>query len=179
MSNTIPLLKWTSNIFEKLTPQSTYCKGNSVAFAHNVYNVTFINFQFAMRSRLFTCERVCRCEFALEWTFNWHYMSMWTRHQLDCGASQKEGVGDQRYVFPRRVLRTRQGTFTLHEHLIPLLFCTGVRWFQAFVRFVYVLSFGLFQICLVSLDYAILIPHMSILHWTPVEIFKHQKSIKW
>ena len=42
---------------------------------------------------------------------------------------------------------------TLHEHLIPLMFCKGVRGFQAFVLFLF------------SLDYALLISHMGILHW--------------
>ena len=55
---------------------------------------------------------------------------------------------------------------TIHEHLIPLLFCKGVRGFQALVPFVYVLPFSLFQIFLVSLVYAILISRMGILHWT-------------
>ena len=67
---------------------------------------------------------------------------------------------------PQRVLCARQGMLTLHEDMIPLLFCKGVRGFQAFVLFVYVLSFSLFQICLVSLDYALLISHMGIRHWT-------------
>ena len=63
-------------------------------------------------------------------------------------------------------MHARQGMLTLHEHLIPLLFCKGVRGFQVFVPFVFVLSFSLFQIYLVSLDYALLISHMGILRWT-------------
>ena len=54
----------------------------------------------------------------------------------------------------------------IHEHLITFLFCKGVRGFQVFVTFVFFLSFSLFQICLVSLDYALLIPRMGILQWT-------------
>ena len=64
---------------------------------------------------------------------------------------------------PRRVLRARQGMLTLHEHLIPLLFCKGDRGFKAFVLFVYVLSIGLFLIFLTSLDYALLISRMGII----------------
>ena len=59
---------------------------------------------------------------------------------------------------PRRVLSERQMMLCLHEQ--------GVRVFQAFVRFVFVFSFSLFQICVVSLDYALLISHIGILHWT-------------
>ena len=55
---------------------------------------------------------------------------------------------------------------TLHGHLIRLLFCKEVSGFQAFVPFAFVLFFSLFQICLVSLDYALLISHTGILHWT-------------
>ena len=68
--------------------------------------------------------------------------------------------------FPRRVLRARQEMLTLLEHLIPLMFCKGVRGFQTFVLFVFVLSFSLFQICLVSLDYELLISLMVTLQWT-------------
>ena len=50
--------------------------------------------------------------------------------------------------------------------MIPLLFCKEVGGYQAFVLFVFVLSFSLFQICLVSLDYPLLIAHVGILHWT-------------
>ena len=67
---------------------------------------------------------------------------------------------------PQRVLHATRGMITLHEHLIPLLFCEGVCGLQAFVRFVYVLSLSLFHICLVSLNYALLVSHMGILHWT-------------
>ena len=62
---------------------------------------------------------------------------------------------------PQWVLHTRQEMLTLLEHLIPLLFCKGVCGFQAFVPFVFVLSFSF-----VFLDYAILISHMGILHWS-------------
>ena len=46
-----------------------------------------------------------------------------------------------------------------HKGKNMLLICDlkGVRDFQAFVIFVYILSFSLFRICLVSLDYALLI----------------------
>ena len=63
-----------------------------------------------------------------------------------------------------RVLRARNGMLTLHENLIPLLFLKGVRGFHAFVRFVFVLSFSLSEIVL-SLNYALLISHIGILHW--------------
>ena len=65
------------------------------------------------------------------------------------------------------MLCARQGMLTLPAHLIPLLFCKGVRGFQTFVLFVYVLPLSLFQICLVSLDYTLLISHMGILHCNP------------
>ena len=39
-------------------------------------------------------------------------------------------------------------------------------WIQSFCSFCLRLSFNLFQICLVSMDYALLISHMGILHWT-------------
>ena len=47
--------------------------------------------------------------------------------------------------------------------LISVLFWKGIRGFQFSV---FVLSFSLFQICLVSFDYANLVSHMGFLHWT-------------
>ena len=58
--------------------------------------------------------------------------------------------------------RAGQGMPTLPEHLIQILFCKDFREFQAFVLFV--LSFSLFQICPVFLDYAPFTSHMVILH---------------
>ena len=66
---------------------------------------------------------------------------------------------------PRWVLRAKQGRLTLLEHLIPLLFCKGILGFQTFVYFVFILSFILFQICLVSFNYAFSVSHMGFLHW--------------
>ena len=63
----------------------------------------------------------------------------------------------------------RQVMLTLHEHLITLLFCKGVRGFQAFVPFVLVLSFSSFQICLVFLDYALLNAHIGILSYSTLD----------
>ena len=65
----------------------------------------------------------------------------------------------------RRVPQTRQGMLNITEHLIPLLFCEGVRRIQAFALLCFVLSLILFQICFVSLDYLI-ISHMYIFHLT-------------
>ena len=67
---------------------------------------------------------------------------------------------------PRRMLRARHRALTFHEHQIPRLFCKGVRGFQAFVPFVDILSFGLFQVRLFSLNYGLLISLMGILHRT-------------
>ena len=69
-------------------------------------------------------------------------------------------------LYNMQVLRARHGMLTLHEHLVPPLFCKGVRGFQAFVPFIFVLSFSLFQIYLVSLNNALLISHMRFLYWT-------------
>ena len=66
----------------------------------------------------------------------------------------------------RRVMRERRGMLILLEHPILFLFCKGVRGFQAFVPFVFVLSSSLFQICLFFLGYALLVSRMGILHWT-------------
>ena len=49
--------------------------------------------------------------------------------------------------------------------LNPCLFWKEAPVVQTFVLFVFVLTFSLFQICLVSWDYALLISHMRILHW--------------
>ena len=92
------------------------------------------------------------------------YITGKTKNKLT--SSRIELYPDLRFRIPRRVLCARQRMLTLHEHLIPLLFCKGVREFHAFVPFVYVLSFNLFEICLVSLDYALLISRMGTLHWT-------------
>ena len=56
--------------------------------------------------------------------------------------------------------------FLLRLNQYPKL--KGVRRFQTFVPFVFVFSFSLFQVCLVSLDYALLISGMGILHLTYV-----------
>ena len=60
----------------------------------------------------------------------------------------------------------KKGMLTLPEHMIPLMFCKEVGGFQAVVHFVFVLSLSLFQICFVSLIFALKIYHMGILHWT-------------
>ena len=52
----------------------------------------------------------------------------------------------------------------------PTLSCKEVRGFQAFVPLDFVLSFGLFQICLVTLDLALLMSHMCILHLTRINL---------
>ena len=52
---------------------------------------------------------------------------------------------------PGWVLRERSVMLTFNVHLITLLICKGVHVFQFFVPFVFVLSFSLFQICLVSM----------------------------
>ena len=67
---------------------------------------------------------------------------------------------------PRRLLCAWQRLLTLHENLIPLLFCKGVRAFQSFVTFLFVLSFSLFQIYLISLGNVLLKSHLGVLHWT-------------
>ena len=70
-------------------------------------------------------------------------------------------------------VRARQGILTLQVHLIPLPFCKRVRGFQQSVPFVFVLSFNLFQICLISLNYVLLISYIGYSNSIPdnVEIF--------
>ena len=52
------------------------------------------------------------------------------------------------------------------------------RWFQAFVPFVNVLCLIWFQICLVSLYFALLISHMGILYWTQYYFFTQKLTRK-
>ena len=82
---------------------------------------------------------------------------------------------------PRRVLCTRRGLLTLLEHLIPLLFLKGVRGVQVFLLFVLILSFGLFQICLVSFNYVILFSRMGIYTGLTEPHFStpHSLKVKW
>ena len=71
---------------------------------------------------------------------------------------------NKEYMIPRWVLRASHGMLNLPEHLIHSLFCKGVRGFQTFVSFLFVLSLSLFLIRIVSLNYAILNSLIGILH---------------
>ena len=75
-------------------------------------------------------------------------------------SSRIDDNPDSSLRIPRRMIRARQVMINYSY------FAKGVRGFQAFVPFVLVLSFSLFQICLVCLDNAILISQMGILLWT-------------